>query len=111
MFVDIFHAEGGPGLLLLHSPGNSFVRDLAPGETICIQPTSLLYKDPSVGMQLHLEYPNQGGMQWSYHRNYSYRQVWLRMWGPGRVAVQSVFEREESSEMITNHSPATLMRW
>jgi uncharacterized protein (AIM24 family) len=111
MYIDIFHADGGPGLLLLHSPGNSFIRDLAPGETICIQPTALLYKDPSVGMQLHLEYPNQGMMQWNFHRNYSYRQVWLRMWGPGRVAVQSVFEREEASEAITNHSSATMMRW
>jgi uncharacterized protein (AIM24 family) len=111
MFVDVFHSDGGPGLLLLHSPGNSFIRDLAAGETICIQPTALLYKDPSVGMQLHLEYPNQGMMQWGFNRNYSYRQVWLRMWGPGRVAVQSVFEREEASEAITNHSPATMMRW
>lgn len=111
MFVDIFHADGGPGLLLLHSPGNSFIRDLAPNETICIQPTALLYKDPTVGMQLHLEYPNQGTMQWGFGRNFSYRQIWLRMWGPGRVAVQSVFEREEASEAITNHSPATMMRW
>ena len=31
MFVDIFHAQGGPGLLLLHSPGNMFIRDLAAG--------------------------------------------------------------------------------
>ena len=53
--------RGSPGLLLLHSPGNTFIRDLAPGETICIQPSALLYKDPSVGMQLHLEYPNQAG--------------------------------------------------
>jgi uncharacterized protein (AIM24 family) len=111
MFIDIFQTDGGPGLLLLHSPGNSFIRDLAPNETICIQPSALLYKDPSVGMQLHLEYPNQGMMQWGFNRNYSYRQVWLRMWGPGRVAVQSVFEREEASEPISNHSPATMMRW
>jgi uncharacterized protein (AIM24 family) len=109
--VDIFHAQSSPGLLLLHSPGNTFIRDLAPGETICIQPTALLYKDPGVGMALHLEYPNQSGMTWSFHRSYSYRQIWLRMWGPGRVAIQSVFEREESSEAITNHSPATATRW
>jgi uncharacterized protein (AIM24 family) len=108
--VDIFHAEGGPGLLLLHSPGNTFIRDLAQGETICIQPTALLYKDPNVGMQLHLEYPNQGAMMWSSSR-YSYRQVWLRMSGPGRVAVQSVFQPPEASEAITNHSPATITRW
>jgi uncharacterized protein (AIM24 family) len=109
--VDVFHAQDSPGLLLLHSPGNTFIRDLAAGETICIQPTALLYKDVGVGMALHLEYPNQGGMMWSFHRNYSYRQVWLRLWGPGRVAIQSVFEREEASEAITNHSPATATRW
>jgi uncharacterized protein (AIM24 family) len=108
--IDIFQAEGGPGLLLLHSPGNTFIRDLAYGETICIQPTALLYKDPGVGMQLHLEYPNSGGIFWSSSR-YSYRQVWLRMWGPGRVAVQSVFEPPEASEQITSHSQATITRW
>lgn len=109
--VDIFQASGGPGLLLLHSPGNMFIRDLAPGEAICVQPSALVYKDPSVGMQLHLEYPNQGGMNWSFHRSFSYRQVWLRMWGPGRVAVQSVYERPEGSGYITNSSPATVTRW
>ena len=109
MNIDIFHAEGGPGLLLLHSPGNTFIRDLAPGETICIQPSSLLYKDPSVGMQLHIEYPHTGGLVWG--GRYSYRQLWLRLWGPGRVAVQSVFERPEASNQITSHSPATTTAW
>jgi uncharacterized protein (AIM24 family) len=109
--IDIFHADAANGLLLLHSPGNLFIRDLAAGETICIQPSALVYKDPSVGMQLHLEYPNQAGMVWNYHRTYSYRQVWLRMWGPGRVAVQSVYERPEGSEAITSSSPATVTRW
>lgn len=103
--VDIFHADGQPGLLLLHSPGNSFIRDLGAGETICIQPTSLLYKDVSVGMSLHLEFPRSVNMGWS--RRYQYRQVWLRLWGPGRVAVQSVFERPEGSEYITGFSPGT----
>jgi uncharacterized protein (AIM24 family) len=109
MFVDIFQAAGGPGLLLLHSPGNTFIRDLAPGEAICIQPSSLLYKDTSVGMQLHLEYPHASGMNW--HRSFSYRQVWLRVWGPGRIAVQSVFERPENSGAITSHSQATRTVW
>jgi uncharacterized protein (AIM24 family) len=111
MFIDIFHAEGGPGLLLLHSPGNMFIRDLRQGETICIQPSSLVYKDPTVGMQLHLEYPNAGAMNFGWHSAFSYRQVWLRMWGPGRVAVQSVFERPENSGQITSHSPATRTVW
>jgi uncharacterized protein (AIM24 family) len=110
MYVDIFHADGGPGLLLLHSPGNLFIRDLAYGETICIQPGALVYKDQTVGMQLHIEYPNAGGL-FNWHRSYSYRQVWLRLWGPGRLAVQSVFERPEASNQITNHSPATTAAW
>jgi uncharacterized protein (AIM24 family) len=110
VMVDRFHAQESPGLLLLHSPGNTFIRDLRQGETICIQPSSFLYKDPTVGMALHLEYPNQQGVSWSYSRRYQYRQVWLRMWGPGRVAVQSVFERPETSEFITNSSAGTTKR-
>jgi uncharacterized protein (AIM24 family) len=109
MNLDRFHADGEPGLLLLHSPGNTFVRDLAPGQTICIQPSALLYKDPAVGMQLHLEYPNTRGLSWG--QTYTNRTIWLRMWGPGRVAVQSVFERPESAAYILNNSPATETRW
>jgi uncharacterized protein (AIM24 family) len=108
-YIDYFQAQAGPGLLLLHSPGNTFIRDLAHGETICIQPSSLLYKDPSVGMQLHIEYPQSAGLTFS--GRYSYRQLWLRLWGPGRVAVQSVFERPEASNQITSHSPATTTAW
>jgi uncharacterized protein (AIM24 family) len=107
--VDVFGAASGNGLLLLHAPGNVFIRDLGPREPICIQPTSLLYKDASVGMALHLEYPNAAGSAW--RSGYSYRQVWLRLWGPGRVAVQSVYERPEESQAITSSSQATVTRW
>jgi uncharacterized protein (AIM24 family) len=106
-YLDRFRAEGGPGLLLLHAPGNTFVRDLAEGQTICIQPSALLYKDPSVGMQLHLEYPAAGPGTWMYSNG----TVWLRMWGPGRVAIQSVYERPEGMRSITSHSPASQQRW
>ena len=47
----------------------------------------------------------------NFTARYSYRQVWLRLWGPGRVAVQSVFERPEASNQITSHSPATTTAW
>ena len=110
-FVDVFSAQGAPGLLLLHSPGNTFIRDLTAGETICIQPSSLLYKDLGVGMQLHIEYPNSGGVQFGFGSRFSYRNLWLRMWGPGRVAVQSVFDRSEESGVITGCSPATTVAW
>ena len=106
-YLDRFVAQGGPGLLLLHSPGNVFVRDLAAGQAICIQPGALVYKDPNVGIQLHIEYPAGGGA----FGNYTSRTVWLRVWGPGRVAIQSVFERPEGATNIQTHSAATTQRW
>jgi uncharacterized protein (AIM24 family) len=108
-YYDRFFAQDSPGLLLLHSPGNTFIRDLQPGETICVQPGAVLYKDASVGMQLHLEYPHQAGITW--RRSYSYRSVLARLWGPGRVAVQSVYTRPEASEPITSHSQASTHHW
>ena len=61
-------------------------------------------------MHLHLEYPrNQGFSFW--RSNFDYRNIFLRITGPGRVAVQSIFERPEDMEMIRNHSYATRHRW
>jgi uncharacterized protein (AIM24 family) len=110
MYGDIFGAQGAPGLLLLHSPGNTFVRDLAPRETMLVQPSALLYRDLSVNMHLHLEYPNSPGL-FSWRRSYNYRSMWLRLIGPGRVAVQSVYQRPENAEPITSHSYATSRSW
>ncbi|GAA4250286.1 hypothetical protein GCM10022255_038190 [Dactylosporangium darangshiense] len=108
-FGDLFTAQQGPGLLLLHSPGNTFLRDLAPGETILVQPGALLYRDVSVQMHLHIEYP-RGGQRFSWSGSFSQRNVWLRLIGPGRVAVSSVFHHT-SSQAITRHSGATERRW
>ena len=92
-YIDRFYAQSTPGLLFLHARGNSFVRHLAQGETILIKPPSLLYKDPSVGMQLHVEYPRAGAA--TFWRSWGNRYLWLRLWGPGRVAIQSSYERME----------------
>jgi uncharacterized protein (AIM24 family) len=108
-YGDVFRAPNGPGLALLHSPGNTFLRDLAPNQTLLVQPSALLYRDLTVQMHLHLEYPRSAGV--SFWNSYSYRNVWLRLVGPGRVAVHSVFERPEGSRMITRHSHATTWRW
>jgi uncharacterized protein (AIM24 family) len=108
-YGDIFGAADTPGLLLLHSPGNTFIRDLAPGERILVQPSALLYRDLTVTVHLHLEYPQTHGFLWS--RSYDYRTVWLAAVGPGRVAVQSVFQRPEGSRSITRSSYATYRRW
>jgi len=107
-FGDLFSAPSGPGLLLVHSPGNTFLRDLAPGETILVQPSALLYRDVTVTAHLHLEYPRFQRLSW--RSAYDHRTTWLRLVGPGRVAVQSVFARQ-SSEQIRDSSPATRQNW
>lgn len=138
MYEDRFVAKDGPGLVLLHSPGNTFIRDLAPGEAILMKPTAMLYRDITVTAHLHLEYPNSSlathamggllGMAGSVvgelagglfakkiakvtSSSWSNRNVWLRLVGPGRVAMQSVFEREETSNYIQRSSQATEQRW
>jgi uncharacterized protein (AIM24 family) len=110
-FEDVFTAEGTPGLLLLHAPGDTFIRDLAEGQTVLIQPSALLYRDASVGVGLHLEYPHSRGLFGGWRTSYSMRNVWLRLRGPGRVAVQSIFERPENAEPITSSSYATAQSW
>lgn len=110
MFMDRFSAPQAPGLLLLHAAGNVFVRDLAPGETLLVKPTSLIFKDPSVEMQLHFEHPG-GSFNFGWG-TWSNRYYWLRLWGPGRIAVQSVFDRMEGENRnLSNCSPATEQRW
>lgn len=98
-FMDRFHAAAAPGLLLLHASGNVFVRTLAAGQTLLIKPAALVYKDPSVQMGLHMEYPI-GGI------SASRRLTWLHLLGPGRVAVQSAYEHaEEGRGALTAQSP------
>jgi uncharacterized protein (AIM24 family) len=108
-FMDRFSSPAQPGLLLLHAGGTVLVRELAPGEAILVKPTALIFKDPSVQMQLHLEHPNAGIFSWGSWTN---RSIWLRLFGPGRVAIQSVFERvEQEGGNIVSHSYATVQRW
>jgi uncharacterized protein (AIM24 family) len=97
--MDRFSATGAPGLLLLHAAGNVFVRDLAPGQVILLKPTALVFKDPTVQMELFYDSPGIGsilslGSLMSATRGY----LWLRLQGPGRVAIQSVFDRVEGEE-------------
>jgi uncharacterized protein (AIM24 family) len=109
-FIDRFSCAGPtPGLMLVHAGGNVFVRTLAEGETIMVKPPALLFKDPTVGMQLHVEYPQAGMKFW---RSWGNRYLWLRMWGPGRVAVQSAYEKmEDPGSNFQSISQHTEYRW
>jgi uncharacterized protein (AIM24 family) len=107
-YLDRFHAQQAHGLLLLHAGGNVFRRDLAQGQTICIKPPSLLYKDPYVGMALHFETPRGA----TSYQSRSMRHVWLRLWGPGRVCIQSQYGHfHDPGFNITSRSAATTQYW
>jgi uncharacterized protein (AIM24 family) len=109
MFLDRFVAPAAPGLLLLHAGGNVFLRTLAPGESILVKPTAFLFKDTTVQMRLHIERPAGTWRSW---RSWGDRYFWLRLHGPGRVAVQSAFEpMEDNGRTLVDHSGATERQW
>jgi hypothetical protein len=63
-------------------------------------------------MQLHIEYPNAGGNVWSFWNSYTHRHLWLRLFGPGRVAVQSAYEKmEDNGRNVWSHSGASEKSW
>jgi uncharacterized protein (AIM24 family) len=84
MFMDRFVAGQEQGLLLLHGYGNVFERILQPGESVMLEPGGFLYKDASVTMNVETQQLTTGlfggtGMNL------------VRMTGPGRVGIQSMY--------------------
>lgn len=109
IFLDRFSSSNQPGLLLLHGHGNVFVRQLAAHERILVKPTSFLFKDVTVGMQLHFEKP---AGTWQTWRSWGERHLWLRLSGPGRIAVQSAYGHfHDPGYSLYDHSPATTHQW
>ena len=108
-FIDRFVAQGMPGLLLLHAPGNTFVRDLDHADHILVQPGGLIWKDPSVHMSLHFEYPR--GRYWFSSARWEAKSTWLGLHGPGRVAIQSKFERPETVGSVVSTSGSSTKYW
>jgi uncharacterized protein (AIM24 family) len=107
--LDLFWAQAGPGLLLLHAPGNTFIRDLGPNDRIMIQPSALIWKDRTVRMNLHFEYP--GGNYWFSSARWQAKTVWLTLHGPGRIAIASRFEPPELTPAPYRDSGATYYQW
>ena len=91
-YLDRFTATDRPGAVLVQVGGNAFMRELGAGESILVKPPALLFKDPSVALQLHVEYPHAGMKLW---RTWGNRYMWLRLFGPGRVALQSSYDKLE----------------
>ena len=89
MFMDRFVARGGPGLLILHGYGNVFERRLAAGESLILEPGAFLYKDASVTMNVETQKLTSGlfggvGMNL------------VRMTGPGRLGIQSMYHHHHT---------------
>lgn len=109
MFLDRFMVGDDPGLLLLHGAGNVFVRNLAQGEMILVKPTAFLFKDITVHMQLHMERPAGTFSSW---RVWNQRYMWLRLRGPGRVAVQSAYGHfHDPGYDMVDSSPLSQTQW
>ena len=90
--VDTFTAGERPGVVMIGAGGAAFIRDLAEGESLLVKPPALLFKDPTVNFQLHVEYPKAGMKLW---RSWGNRYLWLRLHGPGRVGVESCYVAEQ----------------
>jgi uncharacterized protein (AIM24 family) len=105
-----FSGSSGPGLLLLHAAGNVFVRDLAETESILVASSAPVYREETVQISMHLEY-----VRTSATRNPrdpgSYRTIWLRLGGPGRVAVQSARKPAEDTGIPDYLSFPSTKRW
>jgi len=101
-YFDRFHASETPGLLLLHAPGSTFVRDLADGDVVCVKPLSLVWKDKSVQASLHTERARDA--QGFY--------MWVKLTGPGRVMIKSIFGYAGwSGSIVDSSTPRTRQAW
>jgi uncharacterized protein (AIM24 family) len=107
--MDRFTAPAQPGLLLIHAHGNAFVRPLAHGERILVKPSGLLYKDSTVSAHLHFERPRASTRSiWTWGERY----MWLALWGPGRVALQSAYgHAHDPGGAITGGARMTEHQW
>ena len=108
--VDRYSAGDRPGAVLIAARGNAFFRDLAEEETILVKPPALLYKDPTIAWQMHVEFPHAGMKFW---RSWGNRYLWLRLWGPGRVCMQSQYghHSDGAGQQIIRSSQSTEVRW
>ncbi len=112
MFMDRFHTRRNPPACSSSTPpAASLSKDLGPYDAILVKPTALVFKDPTVQMQLHFEHPHSN-ISVGFWGRWTQRYLWLRLTGPGRVAISSVFHHIEGEALtMTNFSYATEQRW
>jgi hypothetical protein len=86
--------------------------NLAPNDWIYFSHHVLLWTEPQTRLA---NMPMRGAWNRKLaglpNNRWSYRSIWTRLFGPGRVAVQSIYSPPEDTEMITSHSYATTHHW
>ncbi len=90
-FIDRFMCQRGDGIVWLHGYGNVFEKVLAAGETIDVEPSAWLYKDPGVRMETRMDRLASGlfgGVNF----------VLNRFTGPGRLGLQSMYLHMPTTE-------------
>jgi uncharacterized protein (AIM24 family) len=104
------HAAGRRGLVLLHASGDAFIRDLPDDQSVLVSPSSLLYWEDTVDLSLHLEFAYVPGQ---HVRRATWRssRIWLRVRGPGRVAIDSAREQPDGARTPDYESFASWQRW
>ena len=80
-------------MVLLHGYGNVFEKNLAPGETLDVEPGGWLWKDPGVRMDVTTVAGSQrgGGLLGAIGGLVAGASIILnRFTGPGRIGIQSM---------------------
>ena len=83
-FIDKFHCMAGDGILWLHGYGNVFEVNLAPGESIDVEPGGWVYKSASMEMDTNFTRLSTGLLA-------GVNLILNRFTGPGRLGLQSMY--------------------
>ena len=90
-FIDTFRSKDSDGIVWLHGYGNVFEIELQAGESIDVEPSAWIYKQPSVQMDTNIQRVSSGlfgGMSF----------ITNRFNGPGRVGIQSMYMHFPTAE-------------
>jgi len=83
-FIDTFRSKDSDGIVWLHGYGNVFEIELQAGESIDVEPSAWIYKQPSVQMDTNIQRLTAGLF------GANGQLVVNRFTGPGRLGIQSM---------------------
>jgi uncharacterized protein (AIM24 family) len=101
LFIDRFTAGREEGVVLLHGYGNVFEKTLNAGEMIDVEPGAWLWKDANVRMDTVtvLQSGGGGGLMGALGAFVGGASLVMnRLYGPGRVGLQSMTYHEPAAE-------------